>query len=61
MSNEYHFTVLFHLTSAENAKEVKVKSFNYLVYKTSSFLNIQSIICFPLLIGRFFDPEADQF
>ena len=61
MSNEYHFIALFYLTSAENAKAIKVKSVNYLVYKTSSFLNIQSMICFPIPIGRSFDPEADQF
>ena len=51
LTKKDHFRPLLRLTSFENAKSVVSKEANLLANNTFSFVNIGSVICFPMPIG----------
>ena len=51
LTKKDHFRPLLKLTSFENAKSVVSKEANHLANNTFSFVNIGSVICFPMPIG----------
>ena len=51
LTKKDHFRPLLKLTSFENAKSVVSKEANHLANNTFSFVNIGSVICFPMPTG----------
>ena len=51
LTKKDHYRPLLKLTSFENAKSVVSKEANHLANNTFSFVNIGSVICFPMPIG----------
>ena len=58
LAKKDHFRSLLKLTSVENAKSEESKEVNHLADKTFSFVNIGSVICFPIPIGTKFELEV---
>ena len=58
LAKKDHFRSLLKLTSVENAKSEESKEVNHLADKTFSFVNIESVICFPMPIGTKFELEV---
>ena len=52
ISKKDHFSPPLRLTFAEKAKSVQLKYANHLADKTFLFVNIGSVICFPMPIGK---------
>ena len=57
LAKKDHFRPLLKLTSLENAKSEEPKEANHLADKTFSFVNIGSVICFPMPFGTKFEFE----
>ena len=55
LAKKDHFRPLLKLTSLENVKSEEPKEANHLADKTFSFVNIGSVICFPMPIGPKFE------
>ena len=55
LAKKGHFRPLLKLTSLENVKSEEPKEANHLADKTFSFVNIGSVICFPMPIGTKFE------
>ena len=53
-----HFRSLSKLTSVENAKSEESKEINHFTNKTFSFVNIGSVVCFPMPISTKFELEV---
>ena len=57
LAKKDHFRPLLKLTSLENAKSEEPKEANHLADKTFSFVNIGSVICFPMPFSTKFEFE----
>ena len=58
LAKNYHFWPSLNLTSLELAKSEEPKQANHLAVETFSFVDIGSVICFPMSIGTKFELEV---
>ena len=58
LAKKDHFRSLLKLTSVENAKSEESKEINHFADKTFSFVNIGSVVCFPMPISTKFEFEV---